>query len=54
VQHSTGTHAVNTHGLQFDQLEPDQQMAMKVFVLDQQDDVQQGSPGFEMKVAKLA
>ncbi|WP_433696347.1 flagellar brake protein [Paraburkholderia phenoliruptrix] len=46
VQKSTGTQAGTIHGLQFDQLQPEQQMAMKVFVFDRQDDVQQWSHDF--------
>ncbi|CAD6549409.1 hypothetical protein LMG28727_04952 [Paraburkholderia kirstenboschensis] len=47
LQKSTGADASSVHGLEFDQLEPAQQMAMKVFVFDRQDDVQQWSQGFK-------
>jgi c-di-GMP-binding flagellar brake protein YcgR len=47
LQKSTGADASSVHGLEFDQLEPAQQMAMKVFVFDRQDDVQQSSQGFK-------
>jgi c-di-GMP-binding flagellar brake protein YcgR len=37
----------STHGLEFDQLDAAQQMAMKVFVFDRQDDVQYWSNGLK-------
>ncbi|MCX4150132.1 MULTISPECIES: hypothetical protein [Paraburkholderia] len=38
VQKSTAPGALTTHGLEFDQLDPAQQMLMKSFVFDRQDD----------------
>jgi c-di-GMP-binding flagellar brake protein YcgR len=47
LQKSTGADTSSVHGLEFDQLEPAQQIALKVFVFDRQDDVQQWSHGFK-------
>ncbi|HEX7932742.1 MAG TPA: flagellar brake protein [Paraburkholderia sp.] len=47
VHNSGGPGASSIHGLEFDQLEPVQQMAMKVFVFDRQEDVQQWSHGLK-------
>jgi c-di-GMP-binding flagellar brake protein YcgR len=47
LQKSTGADSSSVHGLEFDQLEPAQQIALKVFVFDRQDDVQQWSHGFK-------
>jgi c-di-GMP-binding flagellar brake protein YcgR len=47
VQKGTGTSASSVHGLELDRLEPVQQMAMKVFVFDRQEDVQQWSHGLK-------
>lgn len=47
LQKSTGADSSSVHGLEFHQLEPAQQIALKVFVFDRQDDVQQWSHGFK-------
>jgi c-di-GMP-binding flagellar brake protein YcgR len=41
----TGAAAATTHGLEFDQLEPAQQMALKSFVFDRQDDAEHWTGG---------
>ncbi|MFM0084436.1 hypothetical protein P0D72_37010 [Paraburkholderia sediminicola] len=45
VQKGTASGDLTTHGLEFDQLDPAQQMAMKAFVFDRQDDALEWSHG---------
>jgi c-di-GMP-binding flagellar brake protein YcgR len=47
VQKGSAPGEPSTHGLELDQLDAAQQMAMKVFVFDRQDDVQYWSNGFK-------
>ncbi|MFL9904405.1 flagellar brake protein [Paraburkholderia fungorum] len=47
VQKGSAPGEPSTHGLELDQLDPSQQMAMKVFVFDRQDDVQYWSNGLK-------
>ncbi|ABE34322.1 pilZ domain protein [Paraburkholderia xenovorans LB400] len=47
VQQGSGPGTPSTHGLELDQLDATQQMAMKVFVFDRQDDVVYWSSGLK-------
>jgi hypothetical protein len=47
VQKGGGPGEPSTHGLELDQLDASQQMAMKVFVFDRQDDVVYWSSGLK-------
>jgi c-di-GMP-binding flagellar brake protein YcgR len=47
VQKGSGPGEPSTHGLELDQLDPSQQMAMKVFVFDRQDDLVYWSTGLK-------